>query len=86
MLTDSVGCEHSAVLHHGSLIRIGCLQFVFSVVLEEEHASPTTESFSKNEEAASLEVKTEGRISTDEDMMKDPSSGSKETNNDTKKE
>ncbi len=32
MLTPGAGCENSAVLHHGSLIRIGCLQFVFSVV------------------------------------------------------
>ena len=26
------GCENSAILHHGSYIRIGCLQFAFTVV------------------------------------------------------
>ena len=25
------GCEGSALLHHGSLIKFGCLEFVFSV-------------------------------------------------------
>jgi len=29
------GCEGSALLHHGSLIQFGCLQFVFSVASEE---------------------------------------------------
>ncbi len=36
MLSEGSGCENSSVLHHGSLIRIGCLQFVFSVVVEDE--------------------------------------------------
>ncbi len=35
MLSEGVGCENSAVLHHGSLIRIGCHQFVFSVVVDD---------------------------------------------------
>jgi hypothetical protein len=26
------GCEGSAILHHGSYLRFGCLQFVFTVV------------------------------------------------------
>ena len=26
------GCENSAILHHGSYIRIGCLQFAFTIV------------------------------------------------------
>jgi hypothetical protein len=25
------GCENSALLHHGSRIRFGCLEFVFAV-------------------------------------------------------
>jgi len=29
------GCEGSALLHHGSLVQFGCLQFVFSVASEE---------------------------------------------------
>ena len=32
------GCEVSAVLHHGSYIRFGCLQFVFSITnYENDH-------------------------------------------------
>jgi len=30
------GCEGSALLHHGSLIQFGCLQFVFSITTQEE--------------------------------------------------
>lgn len=38
------GCEVSAVLHHGSYIRFGCLQFVFSVLTyeREEDLKPET--------------------------------------------
>jgi len=32
------GCEVSAVLHHGSYIRFGCLQFVFSILTYENGA------------------------------------------------
>jgi len=31
-----VGCEGSALLHHGSLLQFGCLQFVFSISTQEE--------------------------------------------------
>lgn len=31
MIRDGKGCENSAILHHGSYIRMGCLQFVFSL-------------------------------------------------------
>ena len=31
-----LGCEVSAVLHHGSYIRFGCLQFVFSITNYED--------------------------------------------------
>jgi hypothetical protein len=32
MLKGRKGCENSAILHHGSYIRIGCSQFVFSIM------------------------------------------------------
>ncbi len=32
MLRGRSGCENSAVLHHGSYIRMGCFQFVFSIM------------------------------------------------------
>lgn len=41
------GCETSAVLHHGSFIRFGCLQFAFSVI-----------DYQENDEEE-IEVKTE---------------------------
>ena len=31
-----LGCEVSAVLHHGSYVRFGCLQFVFSITNYED--------------------------------------------------
>ena len=31
------GWEGTAVLHHGSYIRVGCLQFVFSIVDQNQH-------------------------------------------------
>ena len=30
--TFAGGCENSAVLHHGSYIRFGCLQFAFTII------------------------------------------------------
>lgn len=30
-LLGEEGCEGSALLHHGSIIKFGCLEFVFSV-------------------------------------------------------
>lgn len=36
MLTQAQGTENSAVLHHGSYLRIGCLQFVFSIMEYQE--------------------------------------------------
>ena len=38
------GCENSAILHHGSYIRIGCLQFAFTIVdfMENEKAHDKT--------------------------------------------
>ena len=30
------GCEGSALLHHGSLLQFGCLQFVFSISTQED--------------------------------------------------
>ena len=31
------GCEVSAVLRHGSYLRFGCLQFVFTVMAGDDH-------------------------------------------------
>ena len=42
------GCECSAVLHHGSYVRFGCLQFVFSILTYEDDQ---LEIDVKNEEA-----------------------------------
>ena len=38
------GCENSAILHHGSYIRIGCLQFAFTIVdfMDNEKAHDKT--------------------------------------------
>jgi hypothetical protein len=49
------GCETSAVLHHGSYLRIGCLQFVFCILTygdfeEKSHNLETAEAENKNEE------------------------------------
>ena len=32
LLSENQGCENSAILQHGSYIRMGCLQFVFSIM------------------------------------------------------
>ena len=60
------GCEVSAVLHHGSYVRFGCLQFVFSILTYGNEDELSTEvSFdtkavkkeSKNEENGDVDMK-----------------------------
>ena len=36
------GCETSAVLHHGSFLRFGCLQFAFCVIDYQENDDSTS--------------------------------------------
>ena len=52
------GCEVSAALHHGSYIRFGCLQFVFSIltydnedIIKEEDTKQNDEDETKEEMA-----------------------------------
>ena len=45
------GCENSAVLHHGSYIRFGCLQFVFTVVDYTNNDFPKFNDNEKSEES-----------------------------------
>ena len=40
MIAQNQGCENSAVLRHGSYIRMGCLQFVFSILDYYENPEP----------------------------------------------
>ena len=47
------GCEVSAVLHHGSYVRFGCLQFVLSILSYEN------EEIKEEEQEAVEEKKTE---------------------------
>ena len=48
------GCEVSAVLHHGSYVRFGCLQFVFSILTyngnEEVEDQPKAAAEEKEED------------------------------------
>ena len=60
------GCEVSAALHHGSYIRFGCLQFVFSILtygdedeVKEEPLEATETTESKTEEKVIEEPKIE---------------------------
>lgn len=71
---SSVGWEGGAVLHHGSHLRFGCLQFVFSIVEEASKADwvETTLSiydkfFKQEEEEEEEEVKEEEEEEGDED-------------------
>lgn len=41
------GCENSAILHHGSYIRFGCLQFAFTIV---DYTNDQNPSMSKNKQ------------------------------------
>ena len=41
------GCENSAILHHGSYIRFGCLQFAFTIV---DYINDQNPSMSKNKQ------------------------------------
>ena len=36
------GCEHSAILHHGSYLRFGCLQFAFTMMDSATENHPTS--------------------------------------------
>ena len=49
------GCETSAVLHHGSFIRFGCLQFAFSIIDYQEngdHEEPSSDRHNAVDEEA----------------------------------
>ena len=54
LLTEAKGCENSAVLHHGSFLRMGCLQFVFSIM-----GSPDEEKVEEREKALEAQIKEE---------------------------
>merc|ERR1739844_180727 len=81
------GCEVSAVLHHGSYVRFGCLQFVFSITNYEDDIDKD-----KNDEADfSLRSETKTEIKNEEIQQDDDeinsNSNSNENNefmNDTK--
>ena len=44
------GCENSAILHHGSYIRIGCLQFAFTIVDYVDGVENVDKSMTKKED------------------------------------
>ena len=44
------GCENSAILHHGSYIRIGCLQFAFTIVDYVENEGSCIQSRDKKKD------------------------------------
>ncbi|TRY62510.1 hypothetical protein TCAL_04021 [Tigriopus californicus] len=44
MMSDQGGNENSAILHHGSYLRFGCLEFVFSVMNQPEIKSEQNET------------------------------------------
>ena len=45
------GCENSAILHHGSYIRIGCLQFAFTIVDYIGNESSCNKSIDKKQDS-----------------------------------
>ena len=68
------GCENSAILHHGSYIRIGCLQFAFTIVdyienenncnksRDKEQDNEITKGLSQAEETVKIELEDESHV------------------------
>lgn len=48
---NGAGWEGTALLHHGSYIKTGCLQFVFSIV---DHATIDSSHFVKRENSSNI--------------------------------
>jgi len=55
------GCEVSAVLRHGSYLRFGCLQFVFTVMAGDDREAVDTDVLKLTKK-----VKTKSRPTTEE--------------------
>ena len=53
------GCEVSAVLHHGSYVRFGCLQFVLSILSYENEEIKEEQQEEKEENEKTTELETE---------------------------
>ena len=53
------GCEVSAVLHHGSYVRFGCLQFVLSILSYENEEIKEEEQEEKEENEKTTDFETE---------------------------
>ena len=63
------GCEVSAALHHGSYIRFGCLQFVFSILTYDNEPDLIIKTEENNgPEIATNETKHEENTTTETEM------------------
>lgn len=61
------GCENSAVLHHGSFLRFGCLQFAFSVVdYQDEGQGNDPDEAIKDEDTTKKEEEVNDDTTTDD--------------------
>jgi len=58
------GCETSAVLHHGSFLRFGCLQFAFSIVDYQDECSDEDSSKAADEKNEACQADEEAKAST----------------------
>jgi len=74
------GCEVSAVLHHGSYIRFGCLQFVFSITNYEDDIDKNDEANFSLRSETKTEIKTE-EVQQDEENIEINSNSNSEKNN-----
>ena len=67
------GCEVSAVLHHGSYIRFGCLQFVFSILTYEnedlKEEQKEQKSTTKNNENNEIKEEEKDIVKTESEEM-----------------
>ena len=62
------GCEVSAVLHHGSYVRFGCLQFVLSILSYENEEIKEEQQEEKEENEKTTELETEKIKKESEEM------------------
>lgn len=70
-LNANKGCEVSAVLHHGSYIRFGCLQFVFCVLdYDSDDSVPTSTGEEEEQQQKEPEQKKEEDVKMEDDEQK----------------
>ena len=84
LLNDEMrgGCENSALLHHGSYVRFGCLQFVFTVVDYTNNDFPKFNNSEKQEESEEIKnLKNVNDVKASDDKMLEKKNDSHEVEN-----